>query len=240
MLAWLFHPPKLAVTALLLWLPWYAGSVFFVLTHLGMADDNRGVPFHSLLLPNGLSLLRLALAPLVLVPSLSVPVHPATGPAFALFLICVSVSDLVDGWIARRRNLRTRLGRMLDSLADLAWLSFLAIGLYLAGAIPGSLLWLLIVRYPITLIAVLVLYFARGPAPLEPTAIGKMTTFATSVVLLVIAFKLLLTWDFPPTLWIDWAVWCIQYLVAANIVYLIYRGVMWAGSAVDANESQSC
>jgi len=28
-------------------------------------------------------------------------------------------------------------------------LTFLAVGLYLAGAIPGSLLWLLVVRYPV-------------------------------------------------------------------------------------------
>lgn len=230
LLAWLYYPRELTINILVLWLSWYAGSVFFVLTHLGMVDDKRGIPYDRLLLPNGLSFLRLSLAPLILMPCLITPVQPTTAPIFAMFIAGLAATDLFDGWIARRRGLCTRLGYMLDPLADLAWLSFLAIGLYLADAIPMSLLWLLIVRYPIVLIGVLVLYFARGPAPLYPTAIGRMTTFATSVVLLAIAFKLLLTSGFPETLRIDWAVWCIHFLIATNIIYLVFRGVTWTGS----------
>jgi len=157
-----------------------------------MADNDQGVPYHTLLLPNGLSFLRLALAPLILWPCLTIPVHPVTAPVFALILAGLSLSDWLDGWVARRRNLCTRLGRMLDFLADLSLLTFLAIGLYLAGTIPATLLWLLVVRYPLLLIGVIVLYFARGPAPLPPTIIGRTTTFATSVLLVVIAFKPLL------------------------------------------------
>ena len=52
--AWLLDAPESAISAMVLWLPWYAGSVFFVLTHLGMADDSFGIPHNSLLLPNGL------------------------------------------------------------------------------------------------------------------------------------------------------------------------------------------
>ena len=87
---------------------------------------------------------------------------------------------------------------MLDFLADLSLLTFLAFGLYLAGEIPGSLLWLLVVRYPLLLIGVLVLYFARGPTPLSPTIIGKVTTSATSIVLLVIAVTLLVATPWLP------------------------------------------
>jgi cardiolipin synthase len=229
LLALRFHAPEQALTAVALWLPWYTGAVFFVLTHLGMADNNQGVPHHGLLLPNGLSFLRLALAPLILSPCLTIPVHPVTGPAFALILAGLSLSDLLDGWLARRRNLCTRLGRMLDFLADLALLTFLAVGLHLADAIPGSLLWLLVVRYPLLLIGVLVLYFVRGPAPLSPTIIGKVTTFATHVVLLVLAFKLLLPTNLPPSLWIEWSLWSLHFLIGANIVYLFYCGAVWAG-----------
>lgn len=223
--AWLFHTPELAISAAVLWLPWYAGAVFFILTHLGMADDSHGMPHTSLLLPNGLSFLRLALAPLVLVPFLGLPVHSITGLTFVLFLVAISVTDALDGWIARRRKISTRLGRMLDFLADLAFLAFLGFALYRVNAIPGSLLWLIVVRYPLMLVGVIVLYFAKGPAPLSPTIIGKLTTFATSVVLLVIAVTTLVAADWPPSLWIDWSVWCLQWLIAANILYLLYRGI---------------
>jgi phosphatidylglycerophosphate synthase len=197
--------------------------------HLGMVDNDRGVPHDNLLLPNGLSFLRLALAPLILWPCLTNPVHPVTGPVFTLFLAGLSLTDWLDGWIARSRNLCTRLGRMLDFLADLSLLTFLAVGLYLADVIPGMLLWLLVVRYPLLLIGVIILYFARGPAPLAPTLIGRTTTFATSILLLVIALKQLLSTSWPPSLWIQWSLWSLYLLIGANIVYLFYCGFSWAG-----------
>jgi phosphatidylglycerophosphate synthase len=118
---------------------------------------------------------------------------------------------------------------MLDFLADLSLLTFLAVGLYLADVIPGMLLWLLVVRYPLLLIGVIILYFARGPAPLAPTLIGRTTTFATSILLLVIALKQLLSTSWPPSIWIDWALWSLYLLIGANILYLFYCGVAWAG-----------
>ena len=235
-LTWLYHGSELTVRALTLWLPWYAGSVFLGLTHLGMVDNDRGVPYHNLLLSNGLSFLRLALAPLILWPCLTNPVHPVTGPVFTFFLAGLSLTDWLDGWVARRRDLCTRLGRMLDFLADLSLLTFLAVGLYLAGAIPATLLWLLVVRYPLLLIGVGVLYFARGPAPLAPTLIGRTTTFATHIVLLVVAFKLLLPTNLPPSLWIEWSLRSLYFLIGVNIVYLFYCGFAWAGRGKNHTE----
>ena len=224
-----FQTPRQAFTALVLWLFWYAGATFFLLTHLGMVDDLSGQPHQSLLLPNGLSFARLALAPLVLWPCLQLPVHAITGPIFVLFLTGLSLSDLADGWVARRQGLCTRMGRMLDVLADLALLTFLAIGLYSADLIPGLLLWLLIVRYPFLLIAVLIMSFARGPASMRPSFLGKATTFATSVVLLVVAFKTLLSVSWPAPLLIEWSFRFLYFLVSANVLYLIYRGMNWTG-----------
>lgn len=225
---WLQTPGR-AFTALLLWVPWCAGAVFFVLTHLGMVDNSDGLPHQSLLLPNGLSFIRLALAPLVLWPCLQIPVHPVTGPIFALFLTALVLSDLLDGWIARRQNVCTRLGRMLDVLGDMALLAFLAIGLYLAGVVPGLLLLLLVVRYPVLFVAVLIMSFVRGPVSMRPTLIGKTTTFATSVVLLAVTFRTLLQISWPTPLLIEWSIWFLYVLISVNILYLVYRGVNWAG-----------
>ncbi len=224
-----FQTPERALTALVWWLPWYACAVFFLLTHLGMVDDSHGVPYASLLLPNGLSFSRLALAPLVLWPCLQVPVYPVAGPVFALFLAGLLLSDLLDGWVARRQKLYTRMGRMLDFLADLALLTFLAVGLYLAGGIPGPLLLLLVVRYPVLLIAVIVMYFARRPVSLRPTFLGRATTFVTSVVLLVIAFKILLPTSWPTPLLIEWSVRILYFLIGLNILYLVNRAASSTG-----------
>lgn len=224
-----FRPeaPDRTLTAFFFWLPWFAGAVFFLLTHIGMVDDNNGMPQQSLLLPNGLSFSRLALAPLVLWPCLQVPVVPAAGPFYAFFLVVLSLSDVLDGWLARRRKLCTRMGRMLDVLADQALITFLAVGLYMAEVIPGPLLLLLVVRYPVLLIGVLIIYFVRGPAPLRPTFIGRMTTFATSIVLLAIALKTLLSTSWPTALWIEWSVRFLYIIIGANILLLVRWGLAW-------------
>ena len=234
-----FQAPGHAFTASVLWLPWYACTVFFVLTHLGMVDDSNSQPHQSLLLPNGLSFIRLALAPLVLWPCLQVPAHPVTGPIFALFLTALSLSDLADGWVARHQKLCTRMGRMLDVLADLALLTFLAVGLYLAGALPKALLLLIMVRYPFLLIAIFVLYFSRGPAAVRPSFIGKVTTLATSVVLLAVAYKILLSVSWPSPVLIDWSFRLLYFLLSANVLYLGYRGLNWPNDKQDINSDFS-
>ncbi len=216
-----------AFTALVLWLPWYAGAAFFLITHVGMVDADNGAPRQRLLLANGLSFSRLALAPLVIWPCLQVPVGPAAGPLFAFFLIALSLTDLIDGWVARRQRFCTRLGRMLDVLADLALLTFLAAGLYMAGLIPWPLLALLIVRYPLLLLGLLVMYFIRGPVPLRPTLIGRVTTFATSIGLLIIAVKTLLITSWPTPLMVEWYVRFLYLLVGLNLLYLFRWGVNW-------------
>ena len=224
LLSWRYQPNAVAIRSLSLWLPWYLMAVAFVLTHLGMADDGGERRFCRFSAPNRLSFMRLALAPLILSPGLAWPVHGLGGLAFALFAALLALTDVLDGWIARHTGTSTRLGQMLDYLGDLAYITFLSVGLYLAGAIPASLLWLLILRYPITCAGAVVLYFARGPAQLAPTAIGRATTFALSIVLILIAFNLWLSAAWLPSPWLEWAVQSLHVLVGANVIYLIYYG----------------
>lgn len=226
-LSWSYQSYAVAVRSIALWLPWYVASMVFVLTHLGMADRSDGAPNNRFSAPSQLTFIRLGLAPLILMPCLGIPVMPKTETIFALFIAFLAASDALDGWLARRQGTGTRLGRMLDYLADLAFLTFLSLGLYYAAAIPASLLWLLIVRYPFSVIVVLVLYLARGPMPLHPTLLGKITTLATSVVLLLIACSLLLGVDWPPSEWVHWLIWMLQVMIGVNIVYLVFRGITW-------------
>jgi CDP-diacylglycerol--glycerol-3-phosphate 3-phosphatidyltransferase len=67
-------------------------------------------------LPNLLSLSRIVLVPLLVVVLLT----KFEGKEFVglgVFLLA-SVTDLLDGWIARRFRLETRLGKLLDPAAD--------------------------------------------------------------------------------------------------------------------------
>ena len=221
------HAHRVALFAATLWLPWYAGTVFFLFTHLGMVDDGSGSPHSRLLLPNGLSFLRLGLAPLVLWPCLSTPTHHVTAPVFAAFLVALTLSDVLDGFVARRMRSKTRMGRMLDPMADMALATFLAIGLLAAGILPIPLFALIMIRYPGALLGVLLLYLARGPRPIRPTAVVRVTALMSNVVLVTAALTLLLQPEWLTMRWFDWSLQVLYVAVTVNLVHLVWRGVRW-------------
>jgi CDP-diacylglycerol--glycerol-3-phosphate 3-phosphatidyltransferase len=70
----------------------------------------------SLNLPNQLTVLRLGMCGLLIV-SMSIPWPYAATTAFFIFVMA-SLTDWLDGHIARSRNLITDLGKLLDPLAD--------------------------------------------------------------------------------------------------------------------------
>ena len=80
-----------------------------------------------------------------------------------------------------------------------------------------------------------VLYFVRGPAQLGPTVIGKITNFATSVVLLFIGITFLVSAPWSALKWMEVSIWCLQILVSVNILYLLYLGLVWKGPEKIAN-----
>jgi CDP-diacylglycerol--glycerol-3-phosphate 3-phosphatidyltransferase len=67
-------------------------------------------------LPNVLSLFRIACVPLV-VFLLTAPT-PASRRIAALLFLAASITDYLDGYLARRRGIVSTLGQFLDPLAD--------------------------------------------------------------------------------------------------------------------------
>lgn len=67
-------------------------------------------------IPNLLTLTRIALTPLF-VAAFWIEMPAGRWLVFALFVVA-ACTDYADGWIARRRNVESRLGQMLDPIAD--------------------------------------------------------------------------------------------------------------------------
>ena len=91
-------------------------------------------------LPNTLSLFRIACIP-VLVILLVFP-HKPTSFLAALVFALASISDLLDGFLARRRQMVTTLGQFLDPLADKLIVSAALIMLVPLGRVPA---WMVVV-----------------------------------------------------------------------------------------------
>jgi cardiolipin synthase len=106
---------------------------------------------------------------------------------WAILLLAISsLTDLLDGYIARRFNQVTRLGQLLDPFADRLYIFTTLIGLVLTGVIP---VWLAIVVIgrDVMLLIVYPILATHGYGPLPVHYLGKAGTFA-----LLYAFPLLL------------------------------------------------
>ena len=81
--------------------------------------------------PNRLTLLRIALAPVFLAVLVSNIPHSSLF-AFLIF-VAASVTDFIDGKLARRTNQITALGKLLDPLADKMLITAALLGFMLGG-----------------------------------------------------------------------------------------------------------
>ncbi len=143
-----------------------------------------------LTIPNVISFIRLLGVPLflwlILVPQ-------ADGWALVL-LVASGISDWLDGKIARATGQISRLGQILDPIADRLYIAAALLGLALRGIIPWWLVGLLVAR-DLLLAALLPALKKRGLVGLPVHFLGKAATFC-----LLYAFPLLLLGDAPGTL----------------------------------------
>lgn len=95
-------------------------------------------------IPNQLSLFRIALVPIIIL-LLSIESYIARYIALMLFIIA-AFTDFLDGYIARKEKIVTRLGKFLDPLADKVLTMAIFIQLTSLGEIPAWIVILLVSR----------------------------------------------------------------------------------------------
>lgn len=124
-------------------------------------------------LPNLITLARLLMTPV----AISMILSQRFNAAFMIFILA-GVSDAVDGFIAKRFELRTELGSYLDPLADKALLISIYVTLAAMGALWPALAILVVSRDLMILFAVLVSWLLNKPVAIRPVWISKFNTFA--------------------------------------------------------------
>ena len=98
----------------------------------------------ALNLPNALTLLRIFLVPLLVVVLLTrMEGHVYLGAA--IFVLAV-LTDYLDGYFARRRNEVTRLGILLDPLADKLLTAAAFLSLVEMGLVPAWMVMIILAR----------------------------------------------------------------------------------------------
>jgi len=138
-----------------------------------------------LTVPNVLSALRLLGVPLflwlILVPQ---------ADGWAILLLAVSgFTDWLDGYLARKWNQISRVGQLLDPVADRLYILATLVGLLLRGIVPWWFVVILLSR-DVLMAGVLWLLKRRDVVGLPVHFLGKAATFN-----LLYAFPLLLIGD---------------------------------------------
>lgn len=140
--------------------------------------------------PNRITLFRILLVPFFIglllywTPSLNL------GPAaFTVFLVACA-TDALDGFLSRRLNQKTRLGALIDPLADKLLLTSAYLGLAFFPNIPGAcrlqpwLALLVVSRDAILVAGAVVIYAITGRFDPRTNFLGKATTFMQMALVL--------------------------------------------------------
>ncbi|MFL5575949.1 MAG: CDP-alcohol phosphatidyltransferase family protein [Gemmatimonadaceae bacterium] len=128
---------------------------------------NRGAIFS---LPNVVSMSRLVLA---------AGFVGARGPEERLALIGVaSVTDFLDGWLARRRNAATRWGALIDPIADRVFVLAAVSAFLVSGELTVAQYFILLSRDIMTAVGFVVARIVPWLRPVEFKArqLGKLVT----------------------------------------------------------------
>jgi cardiolipin synthase len=128
-------------------------------------------------LPNLITMARILCVPLI--------VWAITAghmlPAFLLFL-AAGVSDAVDGFLAKRFDMRTELGALLDPLADKALIVSIYVALGFTEVLPRWVVILVVSRDILIIGGFLLAMLIERPMPVRPHPISKLNTVAQIVL----------------------------------------------------------
>lgn len=160
-------------------------------------------------LPNAITVARIALVPFFVVAAYTDSTAGAVG-AFLLFLIA-SLSDIVDGYLARRSGVITRVGEFLDPLADKL---LVGAALWALVGTRGFPLWAaLVIAVREVVIQILRIRIVNAGGTLPASRFAKLKT----IVQIVMVSWWLLPWE--ETNLAHWA------LMIAAVVVTVASGV---------------
>lgn len=192
------------------------------------ARDSQSKGANNWNIPNALSLARIAASPVLC----SLVIYGHYKSSLSLFAL-IAMSDMLDGFIARRFNQQTPLGSHLDPIADKVLVTGLTLALCKASLLPTPLAALIIGRDAVLVIASLWLRWNLMPQPktfdrfvalrmaeVKPSTLSKINT-ALQLMLLGATMAM-------PVIGLEWIVEWLRYSVAATtvssgILYFIQR-----------------
>lgn len=198
----------------------------------GTREGSEVVHDRLLTAPNVLSVLRLAALPWVFVDLVTGHLARALAVAFVF-----GATDWLDGYLARRLGQVSRLGQLLDPIADRTLIAVVGLGFIINGVMPVWAVVIVLARDVLILVGGSVLLL-RGRRPPGVTRTGKAATFG---LMWSLAFFLLAAvlgdGAVDPHGGVRGLAW-VTYGVNAALYYV--AAVQYARAAVGAPDGERC
>jgi len=148
-------------------------------------------------LANRLSAFRILLTPLFIAAIMYYTPEKDYLRLLAVGIFALAIlSDILDGYIARIKGERTKLGTFFDPLADKLLLITVYICLSLVKSLPPQFKlapWVAIIvisRDAIIVLGSALIYMANGELNISPTILGKISTFLQMITVVALLLQL--------------------------------------------------
>ena len=175
--------------------------------------------------PNAITISRIAITPVLLAflfrDSLS-------GQAIALTLfVLAAISDYYDGWLARRLDVRSRLGQFLDPMAD----KVLVLGTLaaLAVLVPAAVPWWAVAAIAVRDIVVTTLRLKAETAGRMLRTIPMAKTKTTMQLVFVITMLVLLTARHIPGILAGVSSWILHSIIQLLLLLVVVATTVLTG-----------
>jgi cardiolipin synthase len=181
-------------------------------------------------LANWLTVLRILLIPVFV----SLLVYRRPGFALVVFTLA-ALTDLLDGYVARRRGSQSRLGAFLDALADKLLLTASFVTLTYLKVLPFWIAAVVITRDVILLLGAVLIHMVGGRIHPRPTWAGKAATFCQ--ILTVLAGLLSRYFRVPAAPGV--VIWLAAIFTVVSGVQYIVQGMRFLNAAYGEEREES-
>jgi cardiolipin synthase len=166
-------------------------------------------------IPNLITVIRIILAPVFIVYM----INDQLLYALIIFLIC-SLTDGIDGMVARFFNQKSNLGAYLDPLADKLLLVSAFVTLAVKQIMPAWLTVVVIARDVMILLGLLILLLNRLDFKMKPSMISKINTCFQFLLLIFLLGKDYL--HFPPKFYSVFFYLTALFTISSGLHYMYY------------------
>ncbi len=219
LMAWRPGPFRLGLYYLAGAVPWTLLVGLILGRNIHLLYTAEGRPLSRLNLATRVTLIRVLSIPLV-----SALIFTGENLMAGFVFFGAAVTDWLDGFLARRMNDVTQLGRVADPSIDAVFCGLTFLTLYAADRLPGWLILLAALRYTLLLSGAAALKISVGFLPVRATFLGRLFYFIQYC--LMMAFLLLETPVLEP--WLLKGLGLVQVLVTLQLLALgrsLYREI---------------